>query len=158
MTRRGLTLPNSEDELSKRLKELHDKRKEFPRLPRNSSLTQKQRKDVLKKTGGRCHLCGGKIKGNKFAADHILSHAAGGKHDPENYLAAHSHCNGARWFYSEEEVQWILRMGVWARKQMEDRTSVGREMLKLFYRHETSTRKRRVSVRTNVIPIILREK
>jgi hypothetical protein len=55
---------------------------------------------------------GGKLDGDDFAADHVLSHAAGGKSAIENFLPAHGLCNGSRWFYSAEEFKWILRMGV----------------------------------------------
>jgi hypothetical protein len=136
-------LPESFEKLAARLKVLHEERKQFPRPPRRLSLTPKQRADVLVKTDARCHLCGGEITENKFAADHVLSHASGGEHKLTNYLAAHRLCNGCRWFYSPEEFQWILMMGVWARKQMEDRTRIGREMGELFLEQQKATRKRR---------------
>jgi hypothetical protein len=66
-----------------------------------------------------------------------------GGHAIDNYLAAHGLCNGCRWFYSPEEIQWILKMGVWARKQMEDRTPIGVKMVELFYQREKATRGRR---------------
>lgn len=136
-------LPESFEELATRLKVLHEERKLFPRPPRRLSLTSDQRSEVLTKTDARCHLCGGEITENKFAADHVLSHAAGGEHKLENYLPAHGLCNGARWFYSPEEFQWILRMGVWARKQMEDQTPIGIEMGRVFVAHQKATRERR---------------
>jgi hypothetical protein len=98
-----LHLPQSPDELVERLRFLHEERKLFPRPPRRLSLTPQQRATVLDKTDSRCHLCGGEITENKFAADHVLSHAAGGKHKLANYLAAHRLCNGCRWFYSSEQ-------------------------------------------------------
>ncbi len=138
-----LCLPESADKLADRLKFLHDERKKPPRARRRLSLTAEQRTNVLRKTAGRCHLCGGEIRERKFAADHVLAHAAGGKHSLDNYLAAHGLCNGCRWFYSAEEFQWILRMGIWARKQMEDKTSIGMKMLRIFFEHEKAVRKRR---------------
>jgi hypothetical protein len=63
----------------------------------------------------------------------VLACAAGGQHSIDNYLAAHGLCNGCRWFYSPEEFQWILRMGIWARKQMEDgKTDIGVKMREPF--------------------------
>jgi hypothetical protein len=87
--------------------------------------------------------CGGEVTENKFAADHVHSHAAGGEHKLANYLPAHRLCNGCRWFYSPEEFQWILRMGIWARKQMEDKKPIGVEMGPIFLKHEKAVRKRR---------------
>jgi hypothetical protein len=137
-----LNFPQSADELCARLSFLHEERKKLPRASRRLSLNKRQRAIVLEKTAGRCHLCGGPVE-KKFAADHVLAHGAGGTHTLDNYLAAHGLCNGCKWFYSPEEFQWILRMGVWARKQMEDRTTIGIQMLLAFFKHEQDTRKRR---------------
>jgi hypothetical protein len=137
-------LPESFERLVARLKELHEERKNYPRPPRRLSLTAKQRTDVLAKTDARCHLCGGEIEpGRAFAADHVLPHAARGEHKLPNYLAAHRLCNGCRWFYSPEEFQWIMRMGVWARKQIEDEKPLGVKMGPVFLDHERAVRKRR---------------
>src|SRR5689334_20953073 len=55
---------------------------------RRQTLSKGQRDLILRKTGGRCHICGGKIKrGENWQADHVLAHAHGGLHDFENYLA-----------------------------------------------------------------------
>jgi hypothetical protein len=40
-------------------------------------------------------------------------------------------------------VSVILRLGVWARKQMEDETMIGKRMLEPFLQHENNVRKRR---------------
>lgn len=139
-----LQLPNSCGELLARLKRLQDKRKNLPRPGRRLSLSTTQRTAVLQKTDFRCHLCGGKIGKNKpFTADHVLPHAGGGKHTLANYLAAHRLCNGCRWFYSPQEFQWILRMGIWARQQMEDQTKIGKVLLPVFWRHEKVARRPR---------------
>ena len=57
--------------------------------------------------------------GPQWKADHVLAHSSGGVHSPENYLPAHALCNGYRWDYDPEEFQWLLKIGVWARRQME---------------------------------------
>jgi hypothetical protein len=151
-----LTLPKSADELVEQLRCLHEQRKRRPPTRRRLPLTREQRVSILEKTAGRCHLCGGEVQQERFAADHVLAHAAGGKHELNNYLPAHHLCNGCRWFYSPEEVQWILRMGIWTRKQIEDGTSIGKKMLAEFFQHEKAVEKRRVgrraraTVRANV--------
>jgi len=61
-------------------------------------------------------------------ADHVLSHSDGGAHSIDNYLAAHSLCNNYRWDYSAEEFQWLLKIGVWARRQMERGSALGEEL------------------------------
>jgi hypothetical protein len=140
-----LRIPKSEGALVKRLRLLHERRKLFPRQARRLHLPSAQRRIVYKKTGGRCHLCGGKLNGKDFAADHVLSHKAGGKSGIENFLPAHGLCNGSRWFYSAEEFKWILRMGVWARKQIEDQTPVGRCIVPKFLKKEKKNEERRKS-------------
>ena len=110
------------------------------------SLSPRERDVVLAKTGGQCHLCGGQIEDNKWKADHVFSHALGGQHSPDNYLPAHSLCNGYRWFYKPEEFQWILKLGVWLRTQIETGTKVGRGSGKAFRKYDcvrASRRKKR---------------
>lgn len=138
----GLNIPKSPDALVRRLKRLHKRRKKFSRPPRRLHLHYCDRRLVFKKTGGLCHLYGGKLDGDDFAADHVLSHAAGGKSSIENFLPAHGLCNGSRWFYSAEEFKWILRMGVWARKQIEDQTRMGRCMVPEFLKKEKKNENR----------------
>jgi 5-methylcytosine-specific restriction endonuclease McrA len=81
-------------------------------------LTPKQRERVLAKTRSRCHICGGKV-GTMWQADHVLAHSHGGDHAEENYLVAHALCNNYRWHYLPEEFQYIMKLGVWAKYQVE---------------------------------------
>jgi 5-methylcytosine-specific restriction endonuclease McrA len=158
-----LLLPQSDEELTEHLKDLHEarrkvqaKRKEKEQ-ERRRPLSDDERAKVLDKTGGHCHLCGGDITQSSggelteerelvpdFVVDHIVPFASGGIDSIDNFLAAHGLCNGCRWFYSPEEFQWILRMGIWARKQMEDvKTEIGRKMREPFLANEEAVRKRR---------------
>jgi len=153
-----LELPTCGADLTARLGKLHrnrsdekEKRKEFQKQ-RRRSLNHDKREEALKKTNGHCHLCGGDLcettegelpKERKFSVDHIIPRATGGPDSAENYLPAHRLCNGCRWFYSPEEFQWILRMGVWARKQMEDATPIGKAMRDQFLENERTVIERR---------------
>ncbi len=105
-------------------------------------LTTSERKSVLAKTNRRCHICGGKISG-RWHADHVLPHSVGGTHKVDNFLPAHALCNNYRWDYSEKEFQYILKIGVWARKEIEDRTVLGHDMGTKFLGHERVREKRR---------------
>ena len=109
---------------------------------RRKTLTRSERDTVLRKTDGRCHICGGAING-KWQADHVLAHSGGGDHSVENYLAAHALCNNYRWDYTEEEFQCILKLGVWLRTQIERETRIGREAAARFLTHEASRQRRR---------------
>ena len=109
------------------LRRLREKGKAANRRPRRQRLTDTERADVLSKTGGKCHICGGDIRGS-WRADHVLAHSAGGRHSADNYLPAHGTCNNYRWDYLAEEFALILKLGVWARTQVENGTVVGRDI------------------------------
>jgi hypothetical protein len=110
-------------------------------------LSRLERQEVFKKTGGRCHVCGGAIEG-AWEADHVFSHSLGGQHESGNYLPAHPICNNYRWFYGTEEFQWILKLGVWLRTQIEKETVLGGLAARAFCAHERTRAGRRVSRNT----------
>jgi hypothetical protein len=97
---------------------------------------------VIGSTQGR-RSDSGERQDSKWQADHVLAHSSGGGHARDNYLAAHSLCNNYRWDYSAEEFQWILKIGVWARYEMEGGGRLGKEILKRFFDYECSREKRR---------------
>lgn len=102
---------------------------------KRSALSADKRRIVLSKTGERCHVCGGPIKG-PWQADHVLAHSAGGKDSVDNFLPAHDLCNHYRWDYLPEEFQEILRLGVRLRTQTEKGTPVGRSAAKSHLAHQ----------------------
>ncbi len=107
------------------------------------SLSRGEREEVLAKTDRRCHICGGPIEDNKWEADHVFSHSLGGEHSLDNYLPAHSICNSYRFFYEPEEFQWILKLGVWLRTQVETETELGQRAAKAFCKHDCIRASRR---------------
>jgi len=107
-----------------------------------ASLSKSSKDEVFRKTRGRCHVCGGRITG-KWHADHVFAHALGGGHDPDNFLPAHAACNKYRWFYGAEEFQWILKLGVWLRTQIEKDTPFGRSAAERFCGHDRRRARRR---------------
>jgi hypothetical protein len=110
------------------------------------SLTPAERRQVRRKTDGRCHVCGGFVRG-EWHADHVLAHSTGGLGRAGNYLAAHPLCNNYRWDYLSEEFQYILKLGVWAKSQIELEKGLGMEIADRFLRYEESRRRRRKKVR-----------
>lgn len=129
--------------LHKRISNLHLKRaKSYVGKPRVKQLTKKQRKIVHAKTNGRCHFCGIKVPVDNFQADHVISHVRGGVHSEDNFLPSCFTCNNYRWHYLPRELQIILKMGVWARKEVENKTKIGMEMAKKFSKKEKSRMKR----------------
>ncbi len=133
------------EHLRARIKELRvrrERRKAANRRPRVRRLTRAMHDEILAKTGGRCHICGGMIE-EPMHADHVLAHSGGGAHAAANYLPAHRTCNNYRWDYLPEEFELILKLGVWARTQVEKGTALGREVGERFARYEEQREKRR---------------
>ena len=109
---------------------------------RRGHLTHTERERILQKTGNRCHLCGGQIEG-AWQADHVLALSGGGRHAVDNYLPAHPLCNNYRWDYLPDEFQFMLKLGVWARTQIEHDTGIGREIADSFLKAEARRIRRR---------------
>jgi 5-methylcytosine-specific restriction endonuclease McrA len=104
---------------------------------RRRSLRRDERDIILRKTGGRCHICGGLIDASaRWEADHVFRHCVGGGNESDNYLAAHGLCNTVRWDHLPKEMQWVMKIGVWARKQMEGKSELGVNMLGSFFENE----------------------
>jgi len=98
-------------------------------------LTPSERQTIMNKTGGRCHICGGEIE-RYWNADHVFARAQGGSHSTDNYLPAHSICNHYRWFFGPEEFQWILKLGVWFRTQIQRKKPGALRLAEGFLLHE----------------------
>jgi len=126
------------------LRRLRQQGKDANRRPRQYRLTAPERAQVFHKTGGKCHICGGTIAG-PWSADHVLAHSAGGGHAADNYLAAHGTCNNYRWDYLPEEFELILKLGVWARTQIERGTTIGSNIEQKFTAYEARRVRRRKS-------------
>jgi 5-methylcytosine-specific restriction endonuclease McrA len=128
-------------QLAKELRRLHGRRRRkikrlrVKRIPR-SSLSRANREKVWDKTGGRCHICGGSLDGDKWHADHVLAYASGGAHSSDNYLPTHSLCNSYRRSFSDVEFQWVLKLGVWLRGEIARETMIGREAGEKLCRHQ----------------------
>lgn len=151
---RYVAVVRSPEHLMNRLRQLRKERYEQDRLnPTGQRAKPGQRAAILNKTRSRCHICGGAIQpGSYWEADHVFPAAAGGDGQIDNFLAAHGLCNTAKWDHRGEEFQWILKIGVWAKRQMESNTDPGPTILKLFGEHERNRAKRQKANRTEVHP------
>jgi len=133
----------SATELRQRLRELHEARRARNAAGRadrrGRGPTPAERKEILLKADRRCHICGGSIEADAaWQADHVLARSSGGKYSLENYLPAHALCNNYRWNYSAEELQLILKLGVWLRTQIERGTTIGLLAATAFASYERS--------------------
>ena len=110
---------------------------------KRSSLTKAQRQRILEKTNSRCHVCGVEIDLKGFHADHVKTHISGGEHKENNYLPSCQTCNSYRWHFASEELQIVLKLGVWTKGQMLRDTELGLQIANEFVKHEMTVRKRR---------------
>ena len=136
--------------LRQRLIELRANRRAKKKVlgrPKRRALKRSERAKILSFTDGKCHICGGDV-GEKWQADHVRAHSAGGKHSLDNFLAAHSPCNNYKWDYLPEEIQIIQRLGVWAKTQIERGTRIGQDIENRFSKYEAYKKSRRVSKHT----------
>jgi hypothetical protein len=67
-----------------------------PRREQRGSLSTAVHKQIWKKTGGTCHICGGRA-GKRWQADHVVPWHLGGSREADNYLPICRECNGLRW-------------------------------------------------------------
>lgn len=131
------------------LKRLHALRKSGKtKSKRIYRLTKKERQIIYSKTCGKCHICGQDILMGKFEADHVKSHSSGGASTTDNFLPACKTCNNYRWHYLPEEFQWILKLGIWARTEIENSTVLGNKIANTFVVREKNREHRRTNPRT----------
>jgi hypothetical protein len=151
-----LDLSWEKEDLAQQLKGLRVQRGEAQKnavKQRRRSLRRDEREIILRKTKGRCHICGGLIDASSYwEADHVLQQAVGGGNELDNYLAAHGLCNTIRWDHLPKEMQWLMKIGVWARKQMEGKSELGMKMLASFLENEKRREMRKKKYRQLPVP------
>jgi hypothetical protein len=140
--------PQSPQAFADRLRKLHTRRRErtteFRTQGRSRSvLTSSQRNEILSKTGNRCHVCGIKIKKSEsWHADHVLPHSGGGKSVIDNYLPSCALCNRNRWHMLPEEIQAVLKLGVFVKHEIEKDTALGQRLAEQYVKREQRRQKR----------------
>lgn len=140
---------NNPQTLHEELKKFHILRKTNKvKQTRKYKLSQDDRNLILAKTDGRCHICGISLIKEKFEADHVKSHSKDGQATFENFLPACKTCNNYRWDYLPIEIKWILKIGVWARTEIEKSSKIGFEIAQKFTSHEELRENRRNKPRT----------
>jgi 5-methylcytosine-specific restriction endonuclease McrA len=111
------------------------------------SLSRAARKTIWLKTDGKCHVCGRDVEFDSFEADHVKNHSGGGSNQVENFLPACRTCNNYRWHYTPDEIQWIFKLGIWAKTTIDHNDNLGKLIAVNFIRKEISREKRRKSPR-----------
>ncbi len=73
----------------------------------------------------------------------------GGEHAENNFLPSCPTCNNYRWHYSPEEIQIVLRLGVWAKTKIMNDPDLGLIMANEFGKYEMGVRRRRKDRQVN---------
>lgn len=135
------------EEFAVELRRLHQARRAGKTKQKRTPLSRSARQQILAKTGSQCHVYGQPLTVDRFEADHVKSHTSGGASVADNYLPACKTCNNYRWFYLAEEFQWILKLGVWARTEVEKNTRIGKMIGERFTKGEGRREDRRKNSR-----------
>lgn len=109
---------------------------------RRRSLSAQERDLIFQKTGGLCHICGGELD-SRWTADHIKPIAKGGDNSLDNFLPACSICNRFKWHRSPEAIRFILQIGTYANREIQQGTTLGKQLNELFERKATINALRR---------------
>jgi len=109
---------------------------------RRVALTPRQRASVFEKTVGTCHVCGIALDG-KWHADHVIPHLHGGRTVVENCLPICVVCNRLRWAYEPQVMQMVMRLGVYAKWEINHDTRLGEKVLALAVRRLAKSNARR---------------
>jgi 5-methylcytosine-specific restriction endonuclease McrA len=108
-----------------------------------AGLLASDRVKVFRKTGGTCHVCGETLRA-KWQADHVVPHRSGGSSTFENYLPICKECNRLRWFHSPEVIRLIMRLGIYAKNEIRNRSELGEQLLPLLLKRLRTNEGRRL--------------
>lgn len=100
---------------------------------RKAKVSGKGREAISEKTGGACHVCGGKL-GKGWQVDHVVPHKWGGSSRPANYLPACRDCNRLRWGYRPEVIRLMLLFGRRAKQEIRHGRSLADGLIELALR------------------------
>jgi HNH endonuclease len=117
-------------------------------------LTEKQLREIWKKTNGHCHFCGDSISLRKrgyrrqradgcWEVDHVIQKAKGGSITTENCLPACTSCNRLRWHRKGAALRELLLFGLIAKAEIEKLTETGKDLVRLRASRVSRTARRR---------------
>ena len=132
------------DSLIKELKIRKDLRNKNKTKSTRKNPSTADRKKIYSKTEGKCHICGGEL-GSMWHADHVLPHAFGGEDTVNNFLGSCATCNGARWYFSPQEIRLVLKIGRLALAEIRNGSRLGRKIAEKHLQEEEQREARRAS-------------
>jgi len=110
----------------------------------------KDKKEIYKKTGGRCHFCARRVKltaksgeYGRWQVDHILPKKHGGANLLSNYLPICKRCNRLRWFLDPKRMKKTFLYGYIAYREVQKKTELGRQLHLLYLEKKATNKKHR---------------
>lgn len=106
----------------RRLREVRSEKKKVKAKAKN--LKKAEKMEVFEKTNCTCHLCGNKLNGEKFSISFpFVSNGL-----VADSLPACRSCKRLYGNYLPSEIKWIMKLGMWARTQIEYETEIGQDI------------------------------
>ena len=110
----------------------NDRNKKKKKQPRRYRLFMSDKISILEKAGYKCHVCGGPVTLSNFHANHVAPHSSSANSRIDNFLPSCNVCNRARWFFDPEEIQWILKLGIFVKTEIEKKSVLGKEIAEKY--------------------------
>jgi 5-methylcytosine-specific restriction endonuclease McrA len=117
-------------------------------------MTESELRRIWHKTQGHCHFCGDPVVFEKrgwkqedltgyWEVDHVIQRDKGGSVRTDNRLPACTRCNRLRWHRKGEAIRELLFLGLIARDEIRQGTTLGRVLGTLRERRLTQNKLRR---------------
>jgi hypothetical protein len=109
--------------LSAELRRLSSLRKKIADKLESKKFSKEEKKEIYLKTNGFCHVCGIEISSASFSITTSINNS-------NNFIffPACKSCKRIHDNYLPEEIQWILKIGLWAKTQIEYETDIGKNI------------------------------
>lgn len=113
---------------------------------------------IFERTSGHCHFCGDPLLLTKYGCkniddldgawelDHIIQKGKGGSKKADNCLPACIRCNRLRWHRKGSDLRELLQLGLIAKEEITNATTVGQELLKQKSKRLQNNQKRRRNI------------
>ena len=105
------------------LRRLHTIRNEMDKKE-SPNFKKSEKAEIFNKTNGICHICGCELYFEKFS----ITCSAEKEKSVESCLPACKSCKMIYDNYLSSEIKWMLKIGLWAKTQIEYETDIGKEI------------------------------
>lgn len=128
-----LPFVNDPQILSAELRRLNHERHKLKRSISSQKFSHKafEKKIIFDKTNGLCHICGNALSPEKYSITYSLLF-----NEQDQPLPACKSCKTFHDNYLSDEIKWIIKLGLWAKTQIEYETEIGQLLAEEFIDYE----------------------